>query len=125
MTGTFDVVHAGHIAVLQYAKSLGDKLIVAVDSDERVKSLKGNDRPFNNLSDRMLVVSAFKYVDEVYFFSNNEDLEEILKLVSPDIAIAGSDWQGKKYVGDEYIKEIKYFDRIEPYSTTRILKVKQ
>lgn len=122
MTGTFDIIHKGHIEALKYAKSQGDKLIVALDSDDRVKLLKGPTRPFNTLEDRIAVISAFKYVDEVYSFKNDEDLKKLLISLSPDIAIAGSDWNGKKYVGEEYVKEVRYFDRIEPYSTTRILR---
>jgi D-beta-D-heptose 7-phosphate kinase/D-beta-D-heptose 1-phosphate adenosyltransferase len=122
MTGTFDIIHRGHVEVLKYAKNLGDMLIVAIDADERVKELKGKNRPFNSLKDRMFVVNSFKYVDKIYSFESNIDLENLIKFIKPDIAIAGSDWIGKKYVGEEYIKEIKYFDRIKPYSTTRILE---
>lgn len=123
MTGTFDIMHKGHVEILQFAKKQGDKLIIAIDSDERVKKLKGKNRPFNNLEDRIFFIKAFKYVDLVYSFNDDLELINLIKKINPDIVICGSDWKNKKYVGEEYIKKIIYFDRVEPYSTTKILSV--
>ena len=65
VNGTFDILHPGHVALLTYAKSLGDFLIVAIDSDERVKKLKGSDRPINGQEDRKTMLEALKPVDKV------------------------------------------------------------
>jgi len=121
MTGTFDVIHRGHIDILEYAKNLGDELYVAIDSDQRVKSKKGESRPFNNWQDRAKVIRSIKHVDKVLKFNNDEELLFILKIIQPDIWVIGSDWKGHNIPGKEYVREIKFFDRIDGYSTTRIL----
>jgi D-beta-D-heptose 7-phosphate kinase/D-beta-D-heptose 1-phosphate adenosyltransferase len=122
INGCFDVLHPGHIAILEYSKSLCDHLIVALDSDERVATAKGNDRPFNNLDDRKRVMQSIRYVDEVVTFSSTEGLERLIKNCSPDVLIVGSDWEGKTVIGAEHAKELKYFRRIDGHSTTRILE---
>ena len=121
MTGTFDVIHRGHIEILKFAKSLGDYLIVAIDKDSRVSQLKGNDRPYHKEQDRIFVLSSIRYVDEIVTFGSDEELISHLRKVNPDVLIAGSDWKGKPGVGREYAKEVVFFDRIEPHSTTNIL----
>ena len=120
--GCFDILHRGHIELFRYAKSLGDKLIVGVDSDERVRLDKGEDRPINTLDDRMHVLNSIKYVDMVLPFNSTEELEIKIKYWSPAVMVIGSDWKGKKVVGQEYTGEVDFFDRIEGYSTTEMLK---
>jgi D-beta-D-heptose 7-phosphate kinase/D-beta-D-heptose 1-phosphate adenosyltransferase len=120
--GCFDVLHRGHVEMFRHAKSLGDKLIVGVDTDEKVKAAKGSDRPFNRLGDRMLLVSSIRYVDEVYDFGSKKELEDLIKSVKPDILIVGSDWRGKEVVGSQYAGRVEFFDRVGDYSTTKILE---
>lgn len=122
VNGCFDVLHRGHIELFEYAKSLGEYLIVALDSDERVKQSKGNQRPFNCLKDRKKVVSSIGVVDWVEDFNTNEELIGLIKQNSPDVMVVGSDWQDKKVIGSEFAKEIKFFERIDGYSTTEILQ---
>ena len=110
--GCFDVLHRGHVEMFRHAKSLGDKLIVGVDTDEKVKAAKGSDRPFNRLGDRMLLVSSIRYVDEVYDFGSKKELEDLIKSVKPDILIVGSDWRGKEVVGSQYAGRVEFFDRV-------------
>ena len=86
--------------------------------------MKGESRPFNRVEDRKLVLESIRYVDEVLIFNSAEQLESLIKEVFPDIMVVGSDWKGKKIVGSEYSKEVVFFDRIEGYSTTNILKAK-
>jgi D-beta-D-heptose 7-phosphate kinase/D-beta-D-heptose 1-phosphate adenosyltransferase len=124
MTGTFDVIHRGHIDILEYAKSLGDELFVAIDSDERVKLKKGKSRPFNNWNDRAKIIRSIRHVDKILKFDNDDELLFILKTIQPDIWVIGSDWKGYEIPGERYVSEIKYFDRIEGYSTTGILEGK-
>ena len=119
--GCFDIIHSGHVESLRYAKSLGDYLIVGIDSDSRGKAAKGQDRPYNNLADRMLVLNAIKYVDEIKPFSTDEQLIEIVKGIAPDYFVKGSDYKGKKIIGSEFAKQIVYFDLLEGRSTTRTL----
>ena len=121
INGCFDILHRGHIEMFRYAKSLGDTLIVGVDSDEKVKKDKGDDRPINNLEDRMVVLNSIKHIDMVLPFNSTEDLEMKIKYVNPDIMVIGSDWKDKKIIGQEYVDKVDFFDRIEGYSTTDII----
>ena len=120
--GCFDIIHRGHIEMFKYARSLGDKLIVGIDSDEKVKRDKGEDRPFNCLEDRAEVLSSIKYIDEVRIFYDRTMLEKLIKNIKPDIIVVGSDWKEKEVVGSEYSKEVKFFGRMNGYSTTNILE---
>ena len=120
--GCFDILHRGHIELFKYAKSLGNKLIVGIDSDEKVKRDKGEDRPFNYLKDRIAMLEAIKYIDEVVSFDTRQELEDLIKTHNPDVLVVGSDWKGKEVVGDIFAKEVKFFDRIGDYSTTKILE---
>lgn len=119
--GCFDVIHRGHIESLKFAKSLGDYLVVGIDTDEKVKSAKGESRPFNTLEDRIEVLRAIKYVDEVISFGSDQELDSIVKEVSPKFFVKGSDWRGKRLVGAEHALAVVYFDLKEGYSTTNTL----
>ena len=120
--GCFDVLHRGHIELFKYAKSLGDRLYVGIDTDEKVKRDKGKDRPVNKLNDRKFLLESIKYVDKVFIFNDREDLESLIKMSEPDVMVIGSDWKGKTVVGEQYTKNLGFFDRIEGYSTTNILE---
>ena len=120
--GCFDVLHRGHVELFKYARSLGDKLVVGIDSDKKVKKDKGFSRPFNNMTDRKFFLESIKYVDEVHIFNTPKELESLIKKTKPDIIVVGSDWKGKKVVGSQYVENISYFNRIGNHSTTRILE---
>ena len=121
VNGCFDILHRGHYELFNYAKSLGDKLIVGIDTDEKVAKDKGPDRPYNNIEDRLYALNSLKAVDLTYTFNSREELIQLVRLTSPDILVVGSDWKGKEIVGGQYAKEIVYFNRIGNYSTTNIL----
>lgn len=121
VNGCFDVLHRGHIELLQYAKSLGNNLIVGIDTDERVRKAKGNNRPFNNLADRKFFLEAIGCVDKVVCYSTDQELEDALVKNNIDIMVIGSDWKNKPVVGKKIVKKLVFFDRIGEYSTTRIL----
>ena len=123
VNGTFDVLHPGHIALLNTARSYGDHLVVAIDTDRRVKELKGNKRPINNQNDRRIMLSALKSVDIVDFFDSTEELITLMQRYKPDIYVKGSDWKhDTKSTAHQYCKEVIYYDRIEEYSSTRIIE---
>lgn len=120
VNGTFDVLHIGHLRLLQYANSFGD-VRVGIDKDNRVKELKGDDRPINNWFDRIEMMRSIKNVDSVVGFSTDEELRNEIKKWNPDIMIVGSDYKDKPVIGSELVKEVLFFDKIGDHSTTKII----
>jgi rfaE bifunctional protein nucleotidyltransferase chain/domain len=120
VNGSFDVVHIGHIKLLKYAFSLGE-VVVGIDSDKRIKQLKGNTRPFNSEQDRFDFLSSIKYINKVTIFNSDKELINLIQLYQPDYMVIGSDYKDKPITGSEYIAKIIYFDRIKDKSTTKIL----
>ena len=121
VNGTFDILHPGHVQLLNYARGLGDNLIVAIDSDRRVRELKGDDRPINSEHDRKVMLENLRSVDSVWIFDSTQELEDICRLYNP-VMVKGSDYKGRHIIGHQYCKEIVFYDRIEPYSTTRAIQ---
>ena len=118
VNGSFDILHLGHIKLLNYAKSLGDYLLVAVDTDKRISQLKGSDRPYNSEIERVTLLDNIKAVDEVCVFNSKEELISIIKNYEPDVMVKGSDYRDRYLAEQEYCKEIRFVERDE-YSTTR------
>lgn len=112
-------MHPGHIRLLAYAKSLGSRLFVAIDSDRRVKELKGVTRPINSQQERKEMLLALKSVDEVEIFSSDEELTLWIKQIRPHIMIVGSDYKDKKVIGSEFAKNLIFYDKHAEYSTTK------
>ena len=122
VNGTFDILHIGHLELLNYAKSLGTYLVVAIDSDNRVTEKKGSDRPFNKIDNRVALLSNLKAVDKVLVFNTDFELESIIEQYNPDIMLVGSDWKDKTVIGSEYAKELVFFDRTIDESTTKTIE---
>jgi rfaE bifunctional protein nucleotidyltransferase chain/domain len=122
VNGTFDILHRGHIELLEYAKGLGEFLLVCIDTDRRVKELKGESRPVNSQADRAFMLQGLKCVDAVWTFDSEEDLERICEMYQPNIMVKGSDYEGKRIVGAEHCKEIKFVKLVDGYSTTNIIQ---
>ena len=122
VNGTFDVLHPGHVQLLNYAKSFGDTLTVGIDSDRRVAEKKGPSRPIYNIKDRSFMLQNLKSVDYVVVFDSDEQLEGCIKTIKPDIMVVGSDWKGKSVIGSMYPAELRFFDRIEKYATTKTIE---
>jgi D-beta-D-heptose 7-phosphate kinase/D-beta-D-heptose 1-phosphate adenosyltransferase len=119
VNGTFDIIHLGHLKLLEYARSLPNSyVLVLTDSDSRIKKLKGQARPINTEYERCSLLFALKYVDRVEIFDSDEELIKLIKDFEPDVMVKGSDYQGKPIIGAEYCKEIKFYDRLGNYSTT-------
>jgi D-beta-D-heptose 7-phosphate kinase/D-beta-D-heptose 1-phosphate adenosyltransferase len=122
VNGTFDILHRGHLELLNYAKSLGDFLLVGIDTDDRVKEKKGFTRPIYNQEERKFFLENLKSVDEVKFFSTDQELEGLIKSFQPDIMIVGSDWKGKPVIGSSHAGKLIFFDRIGDYATTKTIQ---
>lgn len=118
--GCFDILHVGHVQLLKFAKSLGDRLIVGLNSDESIKRIKGSDRPINKEIDRKFVLQNLKGVDDVIIFEEDTPLE-LIKRLKPDIIVKGGDYTPEDVVGKEFAKVI-IFDYINGYSTTQTIK---
>ena len=116
VNGTFDILHSGHLALLNHARSLGDYLVVAIDSDRRVQELKGPSRPINTQTERQELLENLRAVDEVKIFDSDQELVDIVKECA--IMVKGSDYKGKSIVGEDNIAQIIFFNRIDGFSTT-------
>ena len=120
--GTFDILHPGHIQLFKIARSLGDRVIVATDTDEKVKKDKGNHRPVNNLSYRVAMLEAIKYIDVVLTFGDRKELEGLIQLYNPDILLLGSDWHGRDVVGIEHAKGVRFLPRVGGYASSKTIQ---
>ncbi len=122
--GCFDVLHAGHVAYLEEAKSLGDRLIVAVNDDASVKRLKGESRPINALEDRMLVLAGLAAVDWVVPFSEDTPAELVAKIL-PDVLVKGGDYKPEEIVGARDVLqnggEVRVLAFRDGHSSSRII----
>ena len=124
VNGCFDILHVGHIELLEYAKSLGDELIVGLDTDERIKISKGKSRPINTLQDRITMLKSIRWIDQVTYFNSDKELREKIKSFNSDIIVLGSDYKNKNVIGSDLVKQVLYFDRVGNHSTTNIVNAK-
>ncbi|TLD81661.1 D-glycero-beta-D-manno-heptose-7-phosphate kinase [Helicobacter sp. MIT 05-5293] len=123
--GCFDILHRGHLTYLAKARSLGDVLIVGINSDDSVMRLKGENRPINSLEDRAYMLCGLECVDYVVSFSSDTPLE-LIKAIKPDVLVKGGDYHNKVVVGSEFAKEVVLIDFVEGKSTTKIIhKIQQ
>lgn len=117
--GCFDILHRGHIDYLTKSKQLGYKLIVGLNSDSSIKSLKGNDRPINNENDRKAVLESLGCVDEVIIF-NEPTPYNLIKSIRPDIITKGGDYKHEDVIGND-ISSVIIIPFVEGYSTTKLI----
>ena len=120
INGTFDILHIGHIRLLNFAKSFGS-IRVGLDTDERVREKKGIQRPFNKLEYRMEFISSITGVDSVVSFGTDDELRNCIKEYEPDVMVIGGEYKYKEIIGLEYVPKIEFFDKVEDISTTKIL----
>jgi D-beta-D-heptose 7-phosphate kinase / D-beta-D-heptose 1-phosphate adenosyltransferase len=118
--GCFDILHSGHVEMLEHAKSLGIKLIVGLDTDKHVQDNKGYSRPHNCLADRMRVIGALRCVDEVVSFGSDAELLIAIKDSNAELIVIGDDYKDKRVIGSELIP-VQFFSRIDGYSSTGLI----
>jgi D-beta-D-heptose 7-phosphate kinase/D-beta-D-heptose 1-phosphate adenosyltransferase len=123
--GCFDILHVGHVRYLREAKKTADVLILALNSDSSVRSIKGNERPLIPEKERAEIISALEFIDFVTIFSELTPLE-LINYLKPDILIKGGDWPEEKVVGREEIKKwggrVVIIPEVEGKSTTNIVE---
>ena len=119
--GCFDILHRGHFELLKYCKSLGT-VVVGLNSDDSVRDLKGPTRPFFKEQDRRFALHSCKYVDRVVTF-NDSTPHALIKNLLPDIIVKGGDYKPEEVVGSD-IAEIRIFNFVKGYSTTKVLEKK-
>ncbi len=126
--GCFDILHLGHVEYLNEAKAQGDLLLVAINSDESVRKLKGSDRPINDEEDRKKMLLNLKAVDCVQIFYNETPLE-IIKMIKPQVLVKGGDWKIDQIVGHEFViangGQVKSLMFKNGYSTSNLIKAVQ
>lgn len=123
--GVFDLLHRGHLTYLREAATLGDRLIIGINTDASVKRLKGEKRPVNCLEDRMYMLSCLSCVDMVVPFEEDTPLD-LIKHVRPDILVKGGDYKIKNIVGFDYVRSyngsVKVLSLIDGYSSTLLIE---
>jgi rfaE bifunctional protein nucleotidyltransferase chain/domain len=123
--GCFDLLHRGHITYLEEASMLGNRLIVAVNSDLSVKSLKGENRPVQNQNDRALILAALQCVDAVIIFNELIPMQLIEK-ITPDVLVKGGDYLPENVVGKEWVEKndgkVMIIPFVDEYSSSSIIK---
>ena len=118
----FDLLHAGHILMLQDAKSRCDKLIVGLQTDPTIDRPDTKNKPIQSYEERYIQLNAVKYVNEIFTYDTEEDLYKKLLDINPDVRILGSDYIGKSFTGDDLDIEIYYHNRNHNYSSTNLRK---
>lgn len=123
--GCFDLLHVGHVRYLSAARKLGDRLIVAVNSDQSVQALKGPKRPIVTESERLEVLSALSCIDYLILFSGKTP-EQLIVALSPDILVKGADWAHKDIVGGDFVEQgggkVVRIELVDGASTTSIIE---
>lgn len=118
--GCFDILHCGHLRTFQYSRSIGNHVIVGINSDSSVQQLKGKGRPIIGQSERKEMVESIRYVDEAIIFNELTPLR-LVEEIKPDIIVKGEDWKNKQVIGS-HIAEVKLVPIFHRYSTTGIIE---
>jgi len=121
INGCFDVLHMGHIKLFRRARQMGMRVIVGIDTDERIRQAKGENRPVNDLHNRIDFLRSIKYIDMIHSFGTDEELSNIIKDYLPRYMLIGDDYKDKEIIGSEWVKEIIYVSRYQGLSSSSII----
>lgn len=121
VNGTFDILHRGHLELFEFASKLG-RVRVGIDTDERVKLLKGKNRPVNSFQDRKYFLESLQFIDSVVGFSTDQELIKHISEWNPKYFVIGTDYFGKNIIGKDKAQHIIYFEKVGRYSTTKIIE---
>jgi len=119
--GCFDIIHIGHLKLLNYCKTLGDILVLGINSDSSIKKLKGENRPINCIEDRVKFLDLLNIVDYIVIFDELTPIE-ILKNLKPTFLVKGGDYTVENVIGKEYVNKVIICDLVPDKSTTNIIK---
>jgi D-beta-D-heptose 7-phosphate kinase/D-beta-D-heptose 1-phosphate adenosyltransferase len=120
--GCFDILHSGHLRLLNYAKSCGNILVVGLNTDQSIRRIKGESRPINDQNERYTALTELRgIVDYVMFFSEDTPIH-LIQLLRPDVIVKGGDYTPEQVVGREYAKRVDIFPYIDGKSTTRVIE---
>lgn len=123
--GCFDIIHPGHIYLFKEARSLGDILVVGINSDDSIRGIKGDNRPLTHQGERAEILAAIEYVDYIIIFEET-DPSRVINLIRPDILVKGADWPEDGIVGRETVESyggrVARIELLAGYSTSRIIK---
>lgn len=122
VNGVFDLLHFGHLVLLRQARAMGDCLHVAIDTDRRVRELKGADRPIRNEIERRTLLEELRCVDHVWTFDTDQALRDIIQHIAPDIMVKGSDYQHRDIIGIEHCGSVRFVDLLHGHSTTSTIQ---
>lgn len=118
--GCFDILHIGHIKLLREAKKRGEKLIVALNSDDSIKRLKGPERPINKLEDRLMVLASLEEIDCILVF-DDETAVELVSRIQPDVYVKGAEYKSKVLPEAAHVKKIEFVDMHSDMSTSGLI----
>jgi len=122
--GCFDILHAGHVSYLSKAKSLGDILVIGLNSDASVKKIKGKSRPVVSQKNRAILLAALEAVDFVVLFSELTPLK-LIKAIKPDVLVKGGDWKKENIVGSDFVEsyggKVKSLAYVKGLSTRNLI----
>ena len=121
INGCFDVLHMGHIKLFRRARQMGMRVIVGVDTDERIREAKGEGRPVNDLHNRIDFLRSIKYVDMIHSFGTDEELSNIIKDYLPRYMLIGDDYKDKEIIGSKWVKAVIYVPRYQGLSSSNII----
>lgn len=120
--GSFDLLHSGHVLMLQDAKALCDYLIVGLQSDPTIDRPNSKNKPVQDIVERRIQLESIKYVDKVIVYNTEDDLYNLLSLLQPNIRLLGSDWKGKEYTGFDLDIKCFFNNRSHSWSTSSLRK---
>lgn len=117
--GAFDLLHAGHILMLQECKQHCDTLIIGLQTDPTIDRPEKN-KPVETVEERLIRLRACRYVDDIYIYRTEKELISLLREVNPDIRFLGADWKDKQFTGHELPIEVKFTSRDHSYSSSSL-----
>jgi len=122
--GCYDILHIGHFRLFEQCRKMAKELqcsfFIGIDSDIRVRKMKGESRPFNTEDVRAESLLSIRGVDKVFVYDTNDELKNLIQIFRPYALVVGEEYKEKGVIGFEYAEEIVYFPKVEGYSTTKL-----